>query len=236
MPIIRKSAENLPKRRAREMYKYEAKAGEKYGRLTLIKETVRTSKKHKWLCRCDCGKYVEVSIYQMKSGECRSCGCLRDEVAGARAKAMAKHNMTHTRMYKLWSTMLKRCRNPNDKDYPRYGGRGVKVCDEWKDFIKFHEWAMSHGYRDDLSIDRIDFNGNYEPSNCRWVTLADQARNRRGVIFVEYNGDKLPITLMAEKYNIPRGRLYDRLCRGWSVEDAINRPPRFIYRRRNIDA
>ena len=171
------------------MYKYEAKAGEKYGRLTLIKETVCTPKKHMWLCKCDCGKLVEVSIYQMKSGVCKSCGCLHDEVATQRCYDMAKHNMALTRIYKLWGGMLGRCNNPNNKDFPKYGGRGIKVCDEWRDFVNFNNWANENGYSDELSIDRIDVNGNYEPNNCRWVTLAEQARNKRNNHFVEYNGE-----------------------------------------------
>lgn len=208
------------------MYKYEAKAGEKYGRLTLIKETVCTSKKHMWLCKCDCGKLVEVSIYQLKNGECKSCGCLRDEVATQRCYDMAKHNMALTRIYKLWGGMLGRCNNPNNKDFPKYGGRGIKVCDEWHDFVNFNNWANENGYSDELSIDRIDVNGNYEPNNCRWVTLAEQARNKRNNHFVEYNGETRCLKEWSRIIGKPYSTIHRRLKIGWTTERAFEQPIR----------
>jgi len=207
------------------MYKYEASAGEKYGRLTLIKETVRTSKKHMWLCKCDCGKTVEVSIYQLKDGICKSCGCLRDEIATQRCYDMSRHSMARTRMYNVWGGMIARCGNPNSKDYRNYGGRGIKVCDDWKDFCKFHEWAIANGYEDNLSIDRINVNGNYEPNNCRWIPLREQNANKRNNVLVEYKGETHCLREWSKILGKPYVTLHRRIRKhGWSIDKAFETP------------
>lgn len=204
------------------MHKYEATAGEKYGRLTLVKETVCTPKKHIWLCKCDCGAYTEASIYHLKSGACRSCGCLRDDVAIERCYSMSRHNMAKTRIYRIWGGMIERCKNPNNKDYKNYGGRGVSVCKEWRDFVGFEEWAMKNGYSESLTIDRINVNGNYEPSNCRWITNAEQQKNRRNTILVKYNGEEHCLKDWARIIGIPYCTLHGRLAAGWSVDKALS--------------
>lgn len=208
------------------MPKYEANAGEKYGRLTLVKETVCTPKKHKWLCRCDCGNYKEVSIYQLKSGECKSCGCLRNEIATEQCYSMARHNMARTRVYRIWGGMIERCTNPRSKDFKNYGGRGVSICDEWRNFEGFKEWALSNGYEDTLSIDRIDVNGNYEPSNCRWITIRDQQKNRRNSVIVEYRGETHCLKDWAKITGIPYYTLHGRKQKGWNVSRMFETPVR----------
>ena len=129
------------------------------------------------------------------------------------------------RIYKLWSHVKDRCYCKNNKDYKNYGARGIKVCEEWKnDFMSFYNWSMAHDYADDLTIDRIDVNGNYEPSNCRWVTPKEQARNRRNNKFITYNNETHCISEWAEKIGIPRKCLEHRI-RNWSDLDRIfNRP------------
>ena len=138
--------------------------GQRFGRLTVLERT-----ELKWLCKCDCGNKKIVAGGHLVSGDTKSCGCLR-----------IKHGMRNTRLYSIWHGMKERCYNTKHKFYKHYGGRGIKVCEEWKnDFQTFADWALSHGYADNLTIDRIDVNGNYEPSNCQWATNAEQQRNKR---------------------------------------------------------
>lgn len=145
--------------------------GKRYGKLTVL-ERVQTSKKTKWKCKCDCGNEVVVASDNLRSGHSRSCGCLKLE-------EVTKHGQWNTRIYRIYYAMKQRCNNPKCAAYGYYGGRGIKVCIEWEnDFQTFYNWAMSHGYADDLSIDRIDVNGNYEPSNCRWATATEQSFNK----------------------------------------------------------
>lgn len=165
----------------------------------------------------ECGKIREVAYNSLISGKVRSCGCLRRRSHGT-------HHMTGTRIYRIWRGINKRCYNKNDRNYYKYGERGITVCDEWKgrgNFINFYNWAMSHGYRDDLSIDRIDVNGNYEPSNCRWATLKEQMNNTRTNYFITYNGKTMTMAQWAEELGITYGAMCQRKHRGWSDEELI---------------
>ena len=135
-----------------------------------------------------------------------------------------KHGMTHTRLYTIWCFMKKRCLNNNRRDFKYYGGRGIKVCDEWKENFKcFYEWAMSSGYADNLTLDRIDANGNYKPSNCRWVTMKEQCENRKSNRLISAFGETHTISQWAQKTGLKfttiKGRI-DRL--GWSAEKALS--------------
>lgn len=133
-----------------------------------------------------------------------------------------KHGQYGSRLYETWQTMKKRCSNPNNRQYHLYGGRGIIVCDEWRnDFQAFYDWAMSHGYADDLTIDRIDVNGNYEPSNCRWATMKEQQNNRRNNHLITYNGETKTLKQWSEKIGIDWGVLYSRLKKGWSIEKSL---------------
>lgn len=133
----------------------------------------------KWLCEClKCGKILSIDGYQLRHYHRSHCDCSKTAPAGE-IHHNYKHGKSHTRLYNIWQGMLNRCRNPSVKRYNCYGGRGITVCDEWSEFAAFQSWALSHGYGDDLSIDRIDVDGNYEPLNCRWIPMAQQASNRR---------------------------------------------------------
>lgn len=157
--------------------------GQKFGRLVVLG---RGTQKYKgnafWRCQCDCGSVVDVASNHLRSGRVQSCGCLGRENS---AKSHTTHGGSHTRLYGVWACMISRCYTPSNTSYQRYGAKGVKVCDEWrKDFAAFQNWAMSNGYdetakRGECTIDRIDVYGNYEPNNCRWVSMSAQNKNKR---------------------------------------------------------
>lgn len=134
------------------------------------------------------------------------------------------HHRKGTRLYSIWQTMKKRCNNPNFYLYNRYGGRGIKVCDEWEhDFPSFRNWALSHGYQDGLTIDRIDNDGSYSPDNCRWATRSEQASNTSRNIIISYNGDTGTVAAICDKYGINRRLVYDRITKlGWDGEKAVS--------------
>ena len=137
-----------------------------------------------------------------------------------------KHGETKTRLFKIWSSMHERCEREKHLHYKSYGGRGISVCLEWHDYLPFAEWARNNGYSDELTLDRISTNGNNEPSNCRWITMREQQSNKRSNRILEYRGKKYTLTQLAEKSKIKKTTFRERLNRGMSVEDAVNKPIR----------
>lgn len=154
--------------------------GMSFGRLTVIERAENDKLGNaKWLCKCDCGKTTVVLGRSLREGKTRSCGCMLSEASKERmTKLLTKHGMSASKLYRVYMSMIERCEKPSCSEFHRYGGRGIMVCDEWKNNRNsFFKWALSNGYKEGLQIDRINNDGNYEPSNCRWVLPIDNARN-----------------------------------------------------------
>ena len=157
--------------------------GERFGRLVVLHRvpSYKTGNA-RWLCQCDCGKQTIVRSGSLYSGGTKSCGCLRSDNFQKLGNARKKEH-TDSRQYNIWRSMKQRCHNPNNARYKDYGGRGITVCDEWlNSFEAFYKWSLSSGYRDDLSIDRIDNDKGYFPENCRWATAVEQYHNKRNTV------------------------------------------------------
>ena len=192
-------------------------AGYKFGKLNVISRAGSSSTgKAQWLCKCDCGTNKTVRAADLKNGRVLSCGCYRKERA-------TKHGLKHDRLYRIWVAMRQRCNNPKNDGFEYYGGRGIKVCNEWDDFKTFNEWSMSHGYADNLTIDRIDVNGNYEPSNCRWVLEVVQGSNKRNNVFLEFNGETHTLSEWAKKLGINRNTIDTRYKAGKTPAEILKK-------------
>lgn len=198
--------------------------GQRFGHLTVIKEEGRSKDGDVlWLCKCDCTNDHIVKTTDLTHGHVKSCGCLKSKMISDANKI---HGMYKTKLYSIWGSMKTRCYNPHNREYNNYGERGIEVCEEWKnDFTNFYNWAISHGFKDDLTIDRIDNNKGYSPDNCRWITNLEQQRNKRRTRYVTYKGETKPLTEWSEilgiNYNTLVGRIYTR---NWSIEKAFNTP------------
>ncbi|HGO1685087.1 TPA: hypothetical protein ACK0FJ_002175 [Staphylococcus aureus] len=182
--------------------------GDKYNRLTALKEV----DKRKWLFQCTCGNKKIISKYDVQKGHTQSCGCLHKENV---SKAKKNHGDTDSRLYYIWENMRKRCYKPNSDRYKNYGARGITICDEWKnDYSNFYKWSYNNGYNDNLTIERIDINGNYEPKNCTWITIEEQAKNRSSSKWVYLDGIKYSPHELENIYKIPIKTIYARIARG----------------------
>ena len=193
-------------------------AGKRYGKLVALQDVGRASDRQAlWKCRCDCGNFKTVKGRDLRCGDVKSCGCIHKNYGSRNSK---------TRLYRIWSAMKARCYNPKNKSYALYGGRGIKICAEWKsDFLAFKQWALSSGYASELSIDRIYSSGNYCPENCRWATATEQGNNTRRNHAVTWGGKTQNISQWERELGFKRGVLVSRICRGWSVEKAFSTPP-----------
>lgn len=190
--------------------------GKKFGLLTVVKESNKGEKGRKsilFLCECDCGNQKIVSKSGLNHGNNKSCGCIHKT-----------HGMRGTRFYESWCNMKARCDKPQNKRYANYGGRGIKIDPRWREFKEFYK-DMHEGYSDDLTLDRIDVDGDYCKENCRWSDLKTQANNTNRNHYIEYKGHRYTIAEAAEKFNIKYSALFYRLTKaGWSVEKAIETP------------
>lgn len=199
--------------------------GLKFGRLTVteLDNNTRGNGAY-WICQCDCGNTISVRGHELRSGHTKSCGCLRYKTGHFPKK-----------LYASWVSMKARCNQKSASNWHLYGGRGIKVCDEWNDYIPFRDWALRNGWRDGLTIDRIDIDGNYEPSNCRWVDVITQNRNKRDNHLVSVYGKKMCLKEAAEYLGVSRGKLGYRLKTGKAPEGVIDcgfeRLPDRIYPR-----
>lgn len=204
----------------------------RFGRLTVLEECdKRKHGKKVYKCICDCGNYTNVLGTSLRAGTTKSCGCLAIENT---IKRSTKHGRSHTRLYKIHNNMKDRCCNCNSKDYPLYGGRGIKVCEEWLDFQGFYKWAMNNKYNDTLTIDRIDVNGNYEPSNCRWVNMKTQQNNKRNNVYLTHNNKTQTMSQWADELGISVHTIHTRHRKGWSDKDCLfgrgYNEPKTIYK------
>jgi hypothetical protein len=190
-------------------------SGEKFNMLTAIKP-IKVKNGIKWLCECDCGKETLVSPPKLKSGHTKSCGCFQS--TSARNRQLV-HGFSKTKLSNVRNTMVQRCHNPRVGMFYTYGARGIKVCDEWRNNPKsFYEWAMANGYKEGLSIDRINNDGNYEPSNCQWITiqenLSKEAKldsNKRKCLISLYTDSSMKVKDIAKAYSIDTSRIYQIL-------------------------
>lgn len=190
--------------------------GCKFGKLTVIESCGKGIDRHYYSkVECDCGVRYLVPDTELIYGRRKSCiKC---------SKPTMTHGKTNTKLFNVWQAMKQRCYDKNHQNYKHYGGRGIQMCDEWKDdFQAFYDWALSHGYSAELTIDRIDVNGNYEPSNCRWESKKRQANNKRNNCLFEYKGQTYTIAELSEIYNIKYSCLYYRLHNGWDIEKALH--------------
>lgn len=197
--------------------------GQRFGRLTVIERapsriTAKGNAIGRWRCKCDCGNEITTTTGNLRSGDTKSCGCWKAEWDVLK---MTTHGHSKERLHKVWKAMRKRCRNPANADYSHYGGRGIKVCPEWQSYPAFREWALDNGYRDDLTIDRVDVDGDYCPTNCRWVDRKTQGNNRSNNVYYAVDGETLTVAQIAEKYHMKYTTVYNRLRRGLTAQEAI---------------
>lgn len=204
--------------------------GERFERLVVIERVGSNGKQSLWRCLCDCGNEKIVTTSHLKQGCVKSCGCLTKEIASLRGhlskigERSRKHGDFGTKLYGVWAAMISRCENHNQRYYKDYGGRGIKVCDEWRyDYSKFKGWALSNGYEEGLTIDRINNDGNYEPSNCRWATKTEQMRNRRNTIKIEHNGKFYTLREIADLYGLKPRTVIGRYERGERTFEQLAR-------------
>lgn len=197
--------------------------GKKYGKLTVISRAENKGTQTRWLCECDCGKRKIVQAGSLVSGDTKSCGCLRGVIMGERLRTHGTGK--ESRLYRIWTGIKTRCYNPNHNTYKIYGKRGIKMCEEWKNsFVSFRDWSIKNGYSDSLSLDRIDVNGDYEPSNCRWATKKQQANNTRSNVYISYKGETHTLAEWSDITGIKELTLASRKRKGWSDEECIEVP------------
>lgn len=195
--------------------------GQRFGYLVAIKLAdpliTPREKKRRWKCKCDCGNTAIVLQTNLIQGKQTSCGCKHFD-------RIRTHGLARTRLYRIWRNMRTRCQNIKSPSYQDYGAKGISVCEEWNNFEHFKDWALSNGYSEELTIDRIDYNGNYEPNNCRWATIKEQMNNKSDNIVIKCDGESHTLMEWHEITGIAYGTLKGRYKRGWSAEQIMHTP------------
>jgi hypothetical protein len=192
--------------------------GKNFGSLKVIERAENQNKRVMWLCQCNCAKNTikKVQSSHLISGKIISCGCVKG----------TKHGLSQTKIYNVYVSIKQRCYNENCDIYINYGERGIRVCEEWlgeSGFISFYNWSNANGYKEGLSIDRIDVNGNYEPSNCRWATIKEQSLNKRSSTLLTLKGVTKNISEWSKEYNIPVNTIRGRIKKGKSLDDLFDK-------------
>lgn len=205
--------------------------GKRYGRLTVIKEVERIRyhsgiPDRMWECVCDCGNIFRCNSERLRSGNTKSCGCLRKEIASRKSY---KHGGSKTKLYRIWDEMNGRCHCETNKAFKNYGARGISVCDEWRnDFSAFRLCAISNGYQEGLTIEKVNNNGNYSPDNCKWIPRSDQPRNRRNCHLITYNGETKTLSEWSRELHVDREcvRNKEKILGDWTqaIEAVLNSP------------
>lgn len=206
------------------MGKFKDLTGQKFGRLTVIERAPTKNKRTMWKCVCSCPNKTIfiVDSANLTSGHTKSCKCLNNERIGNLNKT---HHKTDTRLHRIWGSMKQRCYNPKNNRYKTYGAEGKTVCEEWQEFAPFYDWAMANGYRNDLTIERIDETKGYLPENCRWATQKEQQNNRRNNHLITYNGKTQTIAQWADDIGIKYQTLLRRInVSKWNIEKAFKTP------------
>ncbi len=172
--------------------------GQRFGLLTVVADASAGHRYQMARCKCDCGKVTVIRKNRLfeRTGRQLGCGCLRGR--------HTKHSDSNSKLYRVWDSMVRRCHNPNHRAFANYGGRGIRVCEEWRDYRNFKAWANTSGYAQGLTIDRIDNDNGYAPGNCRWATRKQQQNNRRCCVYVEHDGRRLTLTEWSEVLGVPR--------------------------------
>lgn len=190
--------------------------GNRYHSLTVIDSAESMNGYARFLCKCDCGNELVVRGSDLRSGNTKSCGRCKREW----------HGESGSRLYDIWCHMKRRTNNPQDPAYKDYGGRGIVICDEWYKYSAFKEWAISNGYSDSLTIERIDVNAGYFPDNCKWIPINEQSKNRRSCHFFTIGNETKCVTEWAKLIGIKPRTVLERMRYGWSIEDALFAPIR----------
>lgn len=185
--------------------------GQRFGKLVVVQRIEKPeSRRTMWKCICDCGKEHSVTQEHLSSGHTKSCGCLKK-----------KYNISDKRIFSIWMNMKARCDKPNRKDRKYYYEKGITYCVDWKDYSLFEKWALENGYEDNLTLDRIDDTGNYEPSNCQWITFAEQQKRKSGNTWITHDGQTKTLSDWAREFDVHPATLKSRLDLGYSFEEAL---------------
>lgn len=202
--------------------------GQRFGRWTVLECCGRSNDGQKvYLCRCDCGTEKKIRSGNLRNGDTQSCGCLAAEKNAERSrKRLLVHGGCGTRLYRIWFDMRRRCGYEKSINWHLYGGRGIKVCEEWENnFVAFRDWALENGYSDELQLDRIDNDRNYEPGNCKWSSRVEQGNNRRTCVYVTIDGEKKTVVEWCRINGIVPGTAFARIKMGWKPEEAVTKKP-----------